>query len=257
MPSPVARSSRRRQRAGASAADAGGLHAQARVDASVTGTLIERYAQADRARTAAAAGVVAAEVQVVEAPVTLLGTLRPDLQRRLAGKRTVGAGVAGAEAVDGLVLVDVGDRDRHLVAVRIRHALHGCIDPLVVRRPELARCHEGPAAVRRPVALAIRTAAGAVGARNPGKRLRLRALAGAPVAETVEALVGVGAAGDRVRTRAHALLAGVGLGAGVAVVAGGAVGLGRVNAPAGGGITHSGVVTLIGGAALRRAAAAA
>src|SRR5207253_1051486 len=62
------------------------------------------------------------------------------------------------------------------------------------------------------------------------------------------ALVG-GGAGDGVAARAHPALAGVGLRAGVAVVAGAAVGLRRVRARPRGGITGAGSVALFGGGA--------
>src|SRR5438067_1206085 len=62
------------------------------------------------------------------------------------------------------------------------------------------------------------------------------------------ALIG-GGGDDGVGGRAHGALAGVGLGAASAVVAGRAVGLGRVRACAASGITGAGDMTLIGGRA--------
>src|SRR5207244_233078 len=62
------------------------------------------------------------------------------------------------------------------------------------------------------------------------------------------ALVG-GRADDRVAAGAEPALAGVGLRAGVAVVAGGTIGLGRVRARARGGSAGAGGVGLIGGGA--------
>jgi len=65
------------------------------------------------------------------------------------------------------------------------------------------------------------------------------------------ALIG-GRADDGIVTRASASLTGIGLGALVVVVAGRAVGLGRIGANTGVRITGAGVVTLIGGGANNR-----
>src|SRR5438876_398715 len=70
------------------------------------------------------------------------------------------------------------------------------------------------------------------------------------------ALIG-GSARDRVRARADARLAGIALRAGVVVVAGRTVGLGRVRAEAGLWVTRSNIVALIGRGARDRARARA
>src|SRR5439155_14471203 len=72
----------------------------------------------------------------------------------------------------------------------------------------------------------------------------------------VVALVG-GRAGDRVAPNAAPALAAVALRAGVAVVAGGAVGSRRVRALAGGWVARAGVVALVGGRAGDRVAVSA
>src|SRR5207253_6209322 len=87
-------------------------------------------------------------------------------------------------------------------------------------------------AAGRAVGLA-RVGAGAVGG-----------IAGASVVALIE-----GATDDRVCAGADARLAGIALRAGVAVVAGGAVHLGRVGAGAGGRITDAGLVALVRGSA--------
>src|SRR6185436_11367729 len=76
-------------------------------------------------------------------------------------------------------------------------------------------------------------------------RVRANACAGIAAAGDV-ALIG-GGADDRIGARAQAHLAGVGLGAGVAVVARAPVGPGRVRAHAARGIAHAGDVALVGG----------
>src|SRR5207253_3095120 len=86
-------------------------------------------------------------------------------------------------------------------------------------------------------------AAGAIGLRG----VRARAIGRITCASDVT-LIG-GSADDGVAARAHPALAGVGLRAGIAVVAAGAIGLRGVRARAIGRITCASDVTLIGGAA--------
>src|SRR5262249_4550623 len=87
-----------------------------------------------------------------------------------------------------------------------------------------------------PVVAGRAVGVGGVGAGAGGR------VAGAGVVALVE-----GGADDRIGRRAGAGLAGVALRAGVAVVAGHAVGLARVRARTGGGVAGAGVVTLVEG----------
>src|SRR5438034_7314961 len=116
-----------------------------------------------------------------------------------------------------------------LVAVVGRHA----------RYRERPGAHSGLAGVALRAGVAV-VAGGAVGLRGVGARAG-RGVAGAGGV----ALVSCGAE-DGIRAGARPGLTGVGPGAGVAVVAGGAVGLGRVGAEARRGITHTGIVALVG-----------
>src|SRR5207247_5479936 len=76
---------------------------------------------------------------------------------------------------------------------------------------------------------------------------RVRALAGGGVARAGDVALVRGRAGDRVAPNAAPALAGVALRAGVAVVAGAAVGSRRVRALAGGGVGRGGDVALVRG----------
>src|SRR5207244_4893075 len=80
-------------------------------------------------------------------------------------------------------------------------------------------------------------------------RRRVRALARGSVARAGVVALVRGRAGDRVAPNAAPALAAVALRAGVAVVAGGAVGSRRVRALARGWVARAGVVALVGGRA--------
>jgi hypothetical protein len=94
-------------------------------------------------------------------------------------------------------------------------------------------------------------AGGAVGC------LRVGALTGARVARPDVVALILCHADDRVAADTDPVLAGVGLGAGVVVVAGRAVGLGRVGARPGGGDAGAGEVALVGDGAVDRRGRAA
>src|SRR5437870_8928474 len=163
-------------------------------------------------------------------------------------------GLTGVGPGAGVAVVAGGAVGLRRVGARAGRGVAGAGDVALVGRG----ADDGIRAGARPGLTGVGPGAGvavvagdAVGLRGVGARAA-RGVAGAGDV----ALVGRGA-DDRVGAGARPGLAGIGLRAGVAVVARGAVGPGRVGAETRRGITHAGIVALIGrGAGDRRVRAA-
>src|SRR5256885_1105688 len=96
------------------------VHDRALVDAGVSGALVVRDTDLRRALAVPTPPIVAGEAHVVDPAVQVPRALRAHLDRApLADARGVGTGVAVAEAVPRLVLVNAGDHHLHGVSFGI------------------------------------------------------------------------------------------------------------------------------------------